>query len=35
MNEKDRLGSSAIVGDTGGSSGASLTSAAVVTGPVT
>ncbi len=35
MNEKARLGSSAIVGDTGGSSGAPLTSAVVVTGSVT
>jgi hypothetical protein len=35
MIEKARLGSSAIVGDTGGSSRASLTSNAVVTGPVT
>ena len=35
MIEKARLGSAAIVGDTGGSSGASLTSIAVVTGPVT
>ena len=30
MNEKARLGSSAIVGDTSGSSGAPLTSAAAV-----
>lgn len=35
MDEKALFGSSAIVGDTGGSSGASLTSATVVTGPVT
>jgi hypothetical protein len=35
MIEKARLGSSAIVGDTGGSRGPSLTSTAVVTGPVT
>ena len=35
MIEKARLGSSAIVGDTGGSSGASLTPTAAVTGPVT
>lgn len=35
MNEKALFGSLAIVGDTGGSSGASLPSAAVVTGPVT
>jgi hypothetical protein len=34
MNEKARLGSPAIVGDTGGSSGNPLASA-LVTGPVT
>jgi hypothetical protein len=35
MNEKARLGSPAIVGDTGGSSGNPLASATVATGPAT